>query len=260
MRPELQAWTDPLKEARGHLHRKVWEWCFIAEALAQRGMLAPGRRGLGFAVGQEPLTALFASRGARIVATDLYADEAAAKGWVETGQHASGYAAINQRGICDEATLRERVEFRFADMNDIPPQLHGNFDFVWSSCAFEHLGTLEKGKQFVLNAMHCVRPGGVAVHTTEFNVSSNKETVEEGETVLYRRRDIEDLVRRLRRAGHRIKVRFDTGNSVSDATIDVPPYKHDVHLKLQIGRYVATSIGLIITKSDGRLRWWPFGA
>lgn len=45
------------------LNRKIWEWCYVAEALSERGMLLPGRRGLGFAVGQEPLVALFASAG-----------------------------------------------------------------------------------------------------------------------------------------------------------------------------------------------------
>ena len=35
-----------------------------------------------------------------------------------------------------------------------------------------------------------------------------------------------------------------------DSVIDVPPYSHDPHLKLQIGKYVVTSIGLIIQKTN----------
>ena len=34
------------------LHRKMWEWLFIAQALAERDMLRPGRVGLGFGVGR----------------------------------------------------------------------------------------------------------------------------------------------------------------------------------------------------------------
>jgi len=49
-----------LKERPGWLHRKLWEWCFIAQALFERGMLERGLRGLGSAVGSEPLSALFA--------------------------------------------------------------------------------------------------------------------------------------------------------------------------------------------------------
>ena len=71
MSAEYQDWVEKLKEARGHLHRKVWEWCFIAQALQDNDLLRPGKTGLGFAVGQEPLTALFAQRGARIVATAI---------------------------------------------------------------------------------------------------------------------------------------------------------------------------------------------
>ncbi|HEY8047930.1 MAG TPA: methyltransferase domain-containing protein [Ramlibacter sp.] len=248
MRPDFQEWVQRLKEHREHRHRKPWEWAFICQALFERDMLRSGRKGLGFAVGQEPMTALFASSGANIVATDLFTDASAAKGWVETGQHASGYEAINLRGLCDEAVLRERVEFRFADMNHIPEDFHGQFDFVWSACAFEHLGSLELGKQFVVNSMKCLRAGGVAVHTTEFNVSSNWNTVKEGDTVLYRRRDIDDLLRRLRRQGHAADIDYDIGNSVADGTIDLPPYKHTVHMKLRIGDFVSTSIGLIISK------------
>ena len=31
----------------------------------------------------------------------------------------------------------------------------------------------------------CIKRGGVAVHTTEFNLSSNEETVENGNSALY---------------------------------------------------------------------------
>jgi hypothetical protein len=43
-----------------NIHRKLWEWCAIAEVLQRRGMLQPGRTGLGFAVGTEPLASAFA--------------------------------------------------------------------------------------------------------------------------------------------------------------------------------------------------------
>lgn len=249
--PAFQLWVSELKGIPQQLHRKAWEWCFISQALHERGMLKEGKRGLGFAVGQEPLSALYAKYGASVLATDLFVDAAHAKGWVETAQHADGYAAINQRGICDEAILKQRVAFEFADMNDIDPKFHTAFDFVWSSCALEHLGSLKNGEQFILNAMHCLKPGGVAVHTTEFNVSSrvvSQPTLETGDTVLYRRCDIEKIVALLRTAGHAISVDWNQGAGIADGHVDLPPYKQDIHLKLQIERYTVTSIGLIITK------------
>jgi hypothetical protein len=66
----FQQWCKKIGGRRNQMHRKVWEWCYIAQALYERGVLAPGRRGLGFGVGKEPLVALFASYGCEIVATD----------------------------------------------------------------------------------------------------------------------------------------------------------------------------------------------
>ena len=86
--PALRAWAERLRpmwaagdDARDvMLHRKMWEWLFIAEALRERGMLAPGRSGLGFGVGQEPLVALFADAGCDVVATDQPHESAVAVG------------------------------------------------------------------------------------------------------------------------------------------------------------------------------------
>ena len=48
----FRAWVRRMGLTFKH-HRKLWEFAFIAEALEQHGMLTPGRRGLGFAVGRE---------------------------------------------------------------------------------------------------------------------------------------------------------------------------------------------------------------
>jgi hypothetical protein len=227
-------------------HRKLWEWLFIIEALAERGMLAPGRRGVGFGVGQDMLAALFAGFGCEIVATDLGEQEADRAGWVATGQHAADPSQLNRYGLCDPRGFEERVTFRRVDMNAIPPDLTG-FDFSWSACAFEHLGSIERGLGFVRNQLACLRPGGVGVHTTEFNVSSDDATYETGGTVLFRRRDIEWLVRRLRVAGHAIDVDFDPGHTEADRHVDTVPYT-TTHLKMMVGEYVTTSLGLIVEK------------
>jgi hypothetical protein len=244
----LRRWCPPLHEPF-KLPRKLWEYCYIAQALDERGFLKPGTRGLGFGVGKEPLTALFAQRGCRIVATDLDIERAQAAGWVQTNQHAEALGALNDRGICPADDFRARVEFRNVDMNEIPADLQG-FDFTWSSCCFEHLGSIANGLRFIERQMECLRPGGVAVHTTEFNVSSNEETIDDnGFIVLFRRRDIEELARRLEARGHRIKLDLTPGRRIADGYVDLPPYdKGPYHLKLQWDRFVTTSIGLIITR------------
>jgi SAM-dependent methyltransferase len=250
-------WADRLRPAwdgegsgKSHpLHRKLWEWIFIAQALSERGMLAPGRRGLGFGVGQEPLVALFASFGCDIVATDLDPDTAAAAGWDDGAQYAGSVASLNIHGLCPPAEFAERVSFRPVDMNAIPAQLTG-FDFTWSSCAFEHLGSLDAGKRFIVEQMDCLAPGGIAVHTTEYNVSSNDATIASGPTVLFRRRDMQDLARSLRRRGHRIRVDYAEGDQPADRHIDAPPFS-DTHLKIQLASFVTTSFGLVVRRGTG---------
>lgn len=245
----FQDWAERLGEQRGFLHRKIWEYCFIAQALSERDMLQAGRSGLGFAVGQEPLTSLFCSMGASIHATDLFTDIAKKQGWVNTNEHASGIEKLNLRGLCSDELLKKNCTFRHVDMNNIPDDLSG-FDFVWSSCSLEHLGSIAHGGEFIHNAMRCLKPGGIAVHTTEYNASSNLKTVDKGGTVLFRRKDINQIVRQLRKDGHKISVDFTSGTLPADSFVDVPPYSNNPHLKLQLFNYVTTSIGLIIQKSS----------
>lgn len=230
-------------------HRKQWEFCYIAEALHERGLLKPGSSGLGFGVGKEPLPSLFASYGCSIVATDMDEAGAQAAGWTATHQHMGSLVAMNSRGLCEPRMFSQLVQRRVVDMTAIPPDLR-NFDFTWSACSLEHVGSLELAVGFILNSVECLRPGGTAIHTTEFNMSSNQDTLETGGTVLFRRKDIEDVVRLLRSAGHDIQVSFDPGSGPADVYVDVPPYRTSPHLRLELDRFVATSIGLIVRRKS----------
>lgn len=245
---EYASWCSRLRMTPA-LHRKQWEYVFICQALEERGLLGPGRRGIGFGVGSEPLPALFASLGCEIVASDLGLEEAIEAGWLNGNQHATGIHALNAKGICPPDAFNRLVSFRVEDMNDISPDLHGGFDFTWSSCCFEHLGSIEHGLRFVEESVKLLKPGGVAVHTTEFNLSSNDDTVFEGGCVIFRRRDIDRLAQRLTAAGHRISLDYSEGDGPADRHVDVPPYTQSPHLRLQLEGFVSTSIGLIVQRA-----------
>lgn len=246
--PAFLYWIDRLGE-RLVLHRKLWEYAYVIQALWERGMLAAGKRGLAFAVGQEPLPSLFASFGCHILATDLDVNDARSATWSQTGAHAAAVEPLNRRGLCDPDRFRQRVAHRPVDMNDIPPDLSG-FDFTWSSCSFEHCGSIELGQQFIWQQMKCLKPGGVAVHTTEFNLTSNTHTRAKGNTVLFRRRDIEEIARQLIADGHEVApIDLTIGPQPSDYEFDRLPYSYEQHMKLEWRSYVTTSIGLIIRKS-----------
>ncbi len=236
-------------EDPNRLHRKIWEFSYIAHALHTAGMLEPGMRGLGFAVGREPLPSLFAMHGATIVATDIDTPRARASGWIDAHQHASDIDSLNLRGLCPDDRFRENCTFRVVDMNDLPDDLR-DFDFLWSACAFEHLGTLDNGALFVRRAMRCLKPGGVAVHTTELNCSAGEATLTSGQTVIYRRSDLEELAHGLIADGHLVDMTFELGSLPADRHVDHPPYEGDTHLKLLLEGHVSTSYGITIRASD----------
>lgn len=240
-------WCTQLNELPRY-HRKQWEFVYICHALWQRGFLKPGMRGLGFGVGREPLAALFATYGCQVLATDMTHEDAKMRGWMDTNQHAGAGDLLNERAICPPDVFAQRVQFETVDMNDIPPHLR-DFDFCWSACALEHLGSIKHGLRFIKRALDCLRPGGIAVHTTEFNVSSNSRTLDGSETVLFRRRDLEDLSETLECEGHVLEpLDLEPGEGPVDNYIDVPPYLPEPHLKLLCARFVTTSVGLIVHK------------
>ena len=63
------------------------------------------------------------------------------------------------------------------------PEDIGTYDFCGSSCAAEHVGSLELGKDFLVKQTKLLKPNDIAGHTMEFNVMSNDDTIELGNTV-----------------------------------------------------------------------------
>ena len=257
--PWFAHWCRELHIAPAY-HRKIWEYAFLLQVLHERDMLRPGRTGLGFGCGEEPIASYLASRGVGATATDLAPDEARGRGWMETGQHTTQRDMALRPDLVSREAFERHVDFAFVDMTDIPASLDGKYDFCWSLCAFEHLGNVEAGLRFVEQSMRSLRPGGVAVHTTEFNFLCTDDTIDEGSTVLFLAKHFAGLAARLERAGHRVgTLDLDVGDGVVDRYVDVPPYEWNpvpqarwntgtVHLKLSLGAYPTTSFGLVVEK------------
>lgn len=232
-------------------HRKVWELCYILRAAEQYGRLEPGMTAVGFGVGQEPLPAALAKFGLSVLATDLDAGAAESAPWAATGQHLSQLSALSRPDVVSDAMLQERVRIRPVDMNQIPDDL-GQFDIVWSACALEHLGTPEAGMDFVIRSLDLLQPGGVAVHTTELELTSREATADYGHMAVYRLDDLDALHDQVRGRGFEMDVNWYVAmESPADRWVALPPYPHDdpAHLKLAIGESVSTSVGLLIRRS-----------
>jgi len=260
-RPWMRHWFGVLGMAPSY-HRKAWESAFVLQGLWEAGMLAPGRRGLGFAVGREPLPSILVARGAEVLATDLDAGDARAAAWAGTNQNAARVEDLFRPRLVDHDDFLARCAFRAVDMNAVPADLAGGFDFVWSTCSFEHLGSIERGLDFVVAAMACLKPGGVAVHTTEFRLDGEGPRLDNWNTVLFGRQDMEALAARLAERGHVMApIDYGPGRGVLDGYVDVPPYGRQrmdgfvlpvaPHLRLSVDGIPATSIGLVIRAGAG---------
>ena len=232
-------------------HRKMWEWCYIAATLKKARLLEDNRKGIGFAVGTEPLPSLFASEGVCVTATDLCADTDEAMNWSVDDQNAgSDVDNLYYKELCKKKLFYKNVEYYDVDMNYIPDEIcNGQYDFCWSSCAIEHVGSLEKSKRFLMNMIKCLKPGGVAVHTTEFNLSSDVDTIEYGGSVIWRRRDVEEIKDYFNSMGCNMEVSYYRTDNEANNYIDLPPFKGECkpyHMNLVIDGYLSTSIALVI--------------
>ncbi len=244
-------------------HRKLWEHAYILQALYEKDLLKEGVRGLGFGCGREPLPSYFANLGMQVTVTDLAPEQSADLGWVNTRQHTETLEAAFYSNLVEQQTFLRNCSLRYVDMNAIPDDLT-DFDFCWSVCSLEHLGSIRQGLDFIENSLKTLRPGGVAIHTTEFNFMNDAQTIDNWPTVLFQRQHFIAIAERLRAAGHTVaELDFSVGNKPLDKFIDVPPWAHDMtgdmaanwepnvaHLKLNIDGFASTCFGLLITKSD----------
>jgi hypothetical protein len=102
---------------------------------------------------------------------------------------------------------------------------------------------------FIINCLDTLRPGGIAVHTTEYNISSNEDTQEDPYGYVFRKKDIEHIAEKITKMGHYVyPLDFHQGTQCGDKFVDEIPHKNKLHLRLRLGKYAATSIGLIIRK------------
>lgn len=239
------------------LHRKIWEFAFIAQALHERDMLRGGRRGLGFGCGKEPLASLFAARDCSVLATDLSAQDMRSQSWTRGEQHAQSIENVWIPSLCAQELAERNLSFRPVDMNDIPDDLAGGFDFCWSACALEHLGSIENGLRFIRRSTRVLAPGGVAVHTTELNLEDGR-TLDNHPTVLFEQRHFDQLAEELAAENvHLAPLVWGPEDPFLDSYIDTPPYPDPgkvgstlsmLHLRLMVASFRTTSVGLILSK------------
>lgn len=247
-------WSQKLKQTesgRGKFElrsNKFWQNAIITQALHERGVLAKGKMGLGFGVGMERLPALLASIGVKVTATDQDFQNVDARAW-DNNQLAHGRSSLNQDGICPTKEFKENVSFRPVDMNNIPKDFHSKFDFLWSNCALGHLGSINNSCVFIERSLACLKPGGWAVHTTEANILSDTDTLDDAGTVFFRQRDLYKLFKILSQKGFIVSpLHFNLGKSPDDLRFTLIPKFGNDFSKILFNGYIATQIVLIIKR------------
>lgn len=253
-------WAKELKQNKDNLEghslkaNKFWQNAVMAQILFERDLLVDGKSGIGFGVGQERLPALFANKGVKITATDQDFRTDKAKLW-QKHELAQDAHSLNKLLIASPEKFNKNISFQAVDMTKIPKKLSGLYDFVWSNCALGHLGSIDAGLGFIVNSARCLKPGGYGVHTTEVNVLSNNETVDSGDTVVFRPKDIYRLSKLLAKEGCELEpLRLTFGSTRDDRKITMHPEYGNSYSKIHFRGHLLTQVVLIIRKPVGNIR------
>ena len=106
---------------------------------------------------------------------------------------------------------------------------------AWHSCGglgpvtyLQHLCAAWE-KRFVYNSLKSLKPGGIAVHTGEYNLSSDWKTTDYAHTVLWTRYDIEEVLAWLHERGHEAEFDWTVGDEPED---DILNQSDHCHLRL----------------------------
>ncbi|OXS29918.1 MAG: hypothetical protein BCS36_03125 [Desulfovibrio sp. MES5] len=259
-----QHWLNELK-VPFTFHRKNWENAFILQVLHDHDMF--GKHGLGLACGQEKIPSYLIQRNCTIVAGDrpFCNDDAIQNGWESTNQYTLSKESLYHEDLTDRSHFNNNFTLKYVDMNSLPTELHGDFDFCWSVCAMEHLGSIAAGLNFLKNSLKLLKPGGISVHTTEFNLLSSHRTIDNWGSVLFTREHLSILEKEIKEIGGEVyPFNFDMGNGLFDCYFDMPPFPHQSvtgidsplpllkftpHIKLLIDGIPATCVGIIIKKN-----------
>ena len=158
------AWRQALEDLGyspdpARVHRKEWEFAQGVYGLRKLRCLSPVAAALGLGAGAEPIIFFLAGRLRRVVATDLYAGDF-------SRHEADPRILRDPEAFAPFSYDRDRLEVRQMDATaiDYEPE---SFDVVFSFSSFEHFGSRRAQRACLTGMYRVLRPGGVAVLTTE---------------------------------------------------------------------------------------------
>ena len=248
LRPFVRYWLKAMGVLDQDLHRKGWELAWIAEHIERHFSVSlPGKRGLGIAVGVEPLCSLFPSCGADVVITDIDPSaENIKEWWVDTGQHCGG--DVEKIHGLEGGSYKENVSFSYYDMRDpLPKEWVNGFDFLWSNNSVVHIGSIGAAMDFIVRSSEALKPGGIMVHTTEYAISGPPDDSVDGANSFMRFEHIMETLRMLRKSGMIVPTHHcKDWQLIDEETVDASEKFH--HVKINSGKCVVTCVGFVAIK------------
>jgi SAM-dependent methyltransferase len=140
-------------------HRKIWEFNQALYGLRKLRRLASGATALGIGCGHEELMYFLANRISKVVATDIYeGGYLGGEGEADVLRHPAKYAPFRFR--------EDHLEVRQMDALALQFEAE-SFDFVFCLSSLEHFGNDHDKLTSLREMQRVLKPGGVAVLTTE---------------------------------------------------------------------------------------------
>jgi len=193
--PVAGGWMARLRP-KGTSGPEHWRKVYTLQALRRYGMLEEGALGLGFERSASGMPAALAAMGTKIVAAFPSRPGSQPK-------PAALKRDLADRAPCSKAVFDQNVAARVSSWRRIPDDLV-NFDFLWSARANEALYSVAAAAQFVEDAMACLRPGGLAVHTFSYDLAPSGRKIPSTERVMLQQGDIERIALLLVSRGHEV--------------------------------------------------------
>jgi hypothetical protein len=245
--PVFQHWTQAMRigDAPDPL---AWGEVYVLQALERYGMLRPGARGVGLALGPSRLPAVMAARGCSVVAT-VTTDETGPR------RRRSGAANVlleqlRHPEICADDVFDRQVTSALINLDQMGGKLNG-FDFAWSLNIIEEMDSPDAGLLMVREAMRCLTFGGLAVHVTLFNTRSHIDTVANDAIVLPRSQDLERIAVDLVSRGHYVaQLGYDLGDPPVDPVPGSVLAPEDADLAAALDGYAPVPFGLIVRRGE----------
>ena len=150
-------------------HRKAWEVGMVIHALHRLGAITPTAEILGIGVAKEETISLLSPHIKRLFATDIYCNPDSWGDW-----HGTDLMIDASRFMSTPPYNRRRVVWQHVDGRSLPYE-DNSFDAIFSCSSFEHFGSEADIRQAIGEACRVLKPGGVAVISTEFKISGPRD-------------------------------------------------------------------------------------